>query len=114
MYHCALKIDGTIYEYGANYGARASSPEGRNLTCVPVQPQKSGCECDETIIKGNVNKAMDSGEWTQGNYNAWSHNCCHFVDQILRKSGCAGVTSYDYFSWWRDLYYLPPYSPPPQ
>ena len=103
LYHSALRIDGQVYEYGKNYGARSQPDQGRNLTCVEV---KGEC-CDENKVLENAQKAVASSEWASDEYGRFNHNCWHFVNQILEDSGCDGPTQYNYFPWRPEIWVVP-------
>ncbi len=111
FYHCAIKIDGKIYEYGhtAGYpdGHRVTDDDGtRNLHCTEAKGSSDDC-CDEGRLKRALEALNGSHFGSRGAYDPVTHNCCHYINLALKAAGCKGVTSYDYIDWYPEAWYLP-------
>ena len=86
MVHCFIKSsDCGNWNYndkGVGIEPNSGGVGNQTSKCVTVE-----CECDICCM-------MKKSTWSGGDFGFFTHNCCHWVDSILKKSKCGkGVES---------------------
>ena len=89
--HCYLDLEnGTTWSYDPAGIHHDPDPNNKCKKCVEVSPA--------TITAASVSllvaSSMSSPFWNGSDYGFISHNCCHWVDEILTDAGSSGVASY--------------------
>jgi RHS repeat-associated protein len=63
---------------------------GQTSRCVPID-----CEClDEKKLCQTIANSKTDPAWAPGTWTLTGHNCCHWVDMILKKKNCKGVAKH--------------------
>ena len=89
LVHCYLDLgSGEVWAYD-NYGVHVDQwPTSSKRKCVNVQ-----CLNHKTAeeFRKRINDDKANGKWDGGDYRFMRHNCCHWVDNVLKALGCTGV-----------------------
>ena len=89
LVHCFLIVDGQSYSYDNNGIHADPAPNAWRTQCVTIT-----CPCaSDDGIRRKITADQTSGNWGGSNYRFFRHNCCHWVDNVLRGVGCSGVES---------------------
>ena len=87
--HCYLDLGGgEVWDYDNN-GVHADPwPNSPKKKCVNAR-------CPTTVKVEDVRKKIEeekgSGKWDGDDYRFFRHNCCHWVDSVLKSLGCESV-----------------------
>jgi len=87
--HCYLDLGaGEAWAYD-NKGVHAEPwPDSPKKRCVNAL-----CPTSVTVqdLRKRIDEARSSGKWDGEDYDVLRHNCCHWVDSVLKALGCEGV-----------------------
>jgi RHS repeat-associated protein len=73
-------------------------PNNKDKKCTEAKCCKKKGSSD---LLDKINSDKQSGKWDAGDYRLIKHNCCHWIDNVLKALGCEGIESH-----------FPPYSLP--
>jgi len=87
--HCYLDLGaGEAWAYD-NKGVHAEPwPDSPKKRCVNAL-----CPTSVTVqdLRKRIDEARSSGKWDGEDYDVLRHNCCHWVDSVLKALGCEGM-----------------------
>jgi RHS repeat-associated protein len=103
--HCFIKTDEcgnwNFNDKGVGEEPNPGGVCGQTSRCVPID-----CEClDEKKLCQTIANSKTDPAWAPGTWTLTGHNCCHWVDMILKKDNCKGVAKHF------PGYWLPPANP---
>ena len=87
--HCYIDAgdDGT-FSYDPNGIHTDPNPNSSKKTCVEPKCCKNGSKSD---LLDKITSDKKGGKWDGSDYKFFRHNCCHWVDSVLKGLGCNGV-----------------------
>lgn len=90
--HCYLDLGGgEAWDYD-NDGVHADPwPDSSKKRCVNALCP-TGVAVED--VRKQINDERTNGKWDGPDYKFLRHNCCHWVDSVLKALGCKGVESH--------------------